>query len=105
MTGQAILLTSKKTSFWLEQRGADGKCSIASLSAALVLSLSKNKRPAVHLPSAATQTHGPLIHPGECWVLLAHAVAFGSGYVLGAANASFMLVLAVHHEVQYLYFA
>jgi hypothetical protein len=45
------------------------------------------------------------IHPGERWVVLAHAVAFGSGYVLGASNASFLLVLAVHHEVQYLYFA
>jgi hypothetical protein len=44
------------------------------------------------------------IHPGEWWVVLAHAVAFGSGYVLGASNASFLLVLAVHHEVQYLYF-
>jgi hypothetical protein len=37
-------------------------------------------------------------------VVLAHAIAFGSGYVLGASNASFLLVLAVHHEVQYLYF-
>jgi hypothetical protein len=37
-------------------------------------------------------------------VVLAHAVAFGSGYVLGASNAAFLLVLAVHHEVQYLYF-
>jgi hypothetical protein len=45
------------------------------------------------------------VHPGERWVVLAHAVAFGSGYVLGASNASFLLVLAVHHEVQYLYFA
>jgi hypothetical protein len=44
------------------------------------------------------------VHPGEGWVVLAHAVAFGSRYVLGAANASFLLVLAVHHEVQYLYF-
>jgi hypothetical protein len=44
------------------------------------------------------------IHPGEWWVVLAHAVAFGSGYVLGASNASFLFVLAVHHEVQYLYF-
>jgi hypothetical protein len=44
------------------------------------------------------------IHPGERWVVLAHAVAFGSGYVLGASSASFLLVLAVHHEVQYLYF-
>jgi hypothetical protein len=45
------------------------------------------------------------LHPGEWWVVLAHAVAFGSGYALGASNASFLLVLAVHHEVQYLYFA
>jgi hypothetical protein len=45
------------------------------------------------------------VHPGELWVILAHAAAFGSGYVLGASNASFLLVLAVHHEVQYLYFA
>ena len=44
------------------------------------------------------------IHPGEWWVVLAHGVAFGSGYALGASNASFLLVLAVHHEVQYLYF-
>jgi hypothetical protein len=44
------------------------------------------------------------IHPGEWWVVLAHGVAFGSGYVLGASNVSFYLVLAVHHEVQYLYF-
>ena len=46
----------------------------------------------------------PVIHPGEWWVVLAHGVAFGSGYVLGASNVSFLLVLAVHHEVQYLYF-
>lgn len=44
------------------------------------------------------------IHPGEWWVTVAHVVAFGSGYVLGASSASFLLVLAVHHEVQYLYF-
>ncbi|MGH7887620.1 MAG: hypothetical protein ACREPG_07125 [Candidatus Binatia bacterium] len=50
------------------------------------------------------QTRVLLVHPGEWWVVLAHAVAFGSGYVLGASNASFLLVLAVHHEVQYLYF-
>ncbi len=45
------------------------------------------------------------VHPGEIWVVLANGVAFGSSYVLGAANASFLLVLAVHHEIQYLYFA
>src|SRR5262245_14157716 len=53
----------------------------------------------------ANQTPGLLVHPGEWWVVLAHAVAFGSGYVLGASNASFLFVVAVHHEVQYLYFA
>jgi len=45
-----------------------------------------------------------LVHPGESWVVLAHAIAFGSAYTFGASNASFILVLAVHHEVQYLYF-
>lgn len=54
--------------------------------------------------SAANATPGVRIHPAEWWVVLAHAVAFGSSYVLGASNASFLLVLAVHHEVQYLYF-
>ena len=53
----------------------------------------------------APHNSGIRVHPGERWVVLAHAVAFGSGYVLGASNASFLLVLAVHHEVQYLYFA
>jgi len=54
---------------------------------------------------APPHSSGIRVHPGEHWVVLAHAVAFGSGYVLGASNASFLLVLAVHHEVQYLYFA
>jgi hypothetical protein len=44
------------------------------------------------------------VHPAERWIVLAHAVAFSAGYVLGASNASFLFVLAVHHEVQYLYF-
>ena len=52
----------------------------------------------------ADQTRGLLVHPGEYWVVLAHAIAFGSAYALGASNASFVLVLAVYHEVQYLYF-
>lgn len=51
-----------------------------------------------------TQIPSPQVHPAERWVVLAHTVAFGAGYVLGAANASFLFVLAVHHEVQYLYF-
>jgi hypothetical protein len=56
-------------------------------------------------PTSAPHHSGIRVHPGERWVILAHAVAFGSSYVLGASNASFLLVLAVHHEVQYLYFA
>jgi hypothetical protein len=55
-------------------------------------------------PRVGLTTSEIRIHPGERWVVLAHAVAFGSGYVFGATNASFLLVLAVHHEAQYLYF-
>jgi hypothetical protein len=44
------------------------------------------------------------VHPAERWLVLANAVAFGSAYVVGAWAASFVLVLALHHEVQYLYF-
>lgn len=44
------------------------------------------------------------VHPGERWLVVANAVAFGSAYVLGAWSMSFILVLAIHHEVQYLYF-
>jgi hypothetical protein len=54
--------------------------------------------------SGAAATAGAEIHPGERWVVLAHAIAFGSGYFLGAMNPSFIFVLAVHHEVQYLFF-
>jgi len=53
---------------------------------------------------SANERPEPALHPGEWWVVVAHAVAFGSGYILGASNVSFLLVLAVHHEVQYLYF-
>ena len=45
-----------------------------------------------------------LVHPGEWWAVVAHAVAFGSGYVCGASSASYLLVIAVYHEVQYLSF-
>ncbi|MGE5217768.1 MAG: hypothetical protein ACM3SP_12270 [Chloroflexota bacterium] len=61
--------------------------------------LARRRRFKTALDEAASR-----VHPGEWWVVLAHALAFGSGYALGAANASFLLVLAVHHEVQYLYF-
>jgi hypothetical protein len=48
--------------------------------------------------------HAGRIHPGEHWLVLANALAFGSSYVLGAWSVSFILVLVVHHEIQYLYF-
>jgi len=51
-----------------------------------------------------TARHRERVHPGERMVVAANAIAFGSAYVLGAWNVSFILVLVVHHEVQYLYF-
>lgn len=53
-------------------------------------------------PRAAAGSAG--VHPCERWLVLANAVGFGSAYVLGAWNASYIVVLAIHHEVQYLYF-
>ena len=47
---------------------------------------------------------GAVVHPCERWLVLANTLGFGSAYVLGAWTASFVLVLAIHHEVQYLYF-
>jgi hypothetical protein len=44
------------------------------------------------------------VHPGERWLVVANALAFGSAYVLGAWTVGFILVLALHHELQYLYF-
>jgi hypothetical protein len=45
------------------------------------------------------------VHPAERWLVLAHTVAFGSAYLLGAWNLSFIIVIAIHHEIQYLFFA
>ena len=53
---------------------------------------------------AFAMRHRRRIHPGEHWIVVANAVAFGSSYVFGAWNTSFIFVLTVHHEVQYLYF-
>src|SRR5262249_54433456 len=36
--------------------------------------------------------HRARIHPGEWWIVVANAVAFGSGYVFGAWSMSFILV-------------
>ena len=54
---------------------------------------------------AATLRARAGVHPGERWLVLANALAFGSAYVLGAWSVGFILVLALHHEIQYLYFA
>ncbi len=51
-----------------------------------------------------TAAPGVVVHPGERWLVLASALGFGSAYVFGAGASSFVLVLAIHHEVQYLYF-
>jgi hypothetical protein len=48
--------------------------------------------------------HHERVHPGERWLVVASAFAFASAYVLGAWSMSFLLVLTVHHEIQYLYF-
>jgi hypothetical protein len=48
--------------------------------------------------------HRRRIHPGERWIVVANALAFGSSYVVGAWSVSFIFVLTVFHEVQYLYF-
>jgi hypothetical protein len=47
---------------------------------------------------------GAVVHPCERWLVLANALGFGSAYVLGAWTSAFIVVLAMHHEVQYLYF-
>jgi hypothetical protein len=48
--------------------------------------------------------HRERVHPGERWLVTAQALSFGSAYVVGAWSVTFILVLAVHHEIQYLYF-
>jgi hypothetical protein len=64
----------------------------------------------LYLGSAAGRVGGPcgsargIVHPAECWLVIANAVGFGSAYVVGAWSASFILVLVLHHEVQYLAF-
>jgi hypothetical protein len=81
-----------------EMTSAVGLAAVFSVLAYLVWTLFRSRK--VPTPGRTEMR----IHPGERWIVLAHAVAFGSAYVLGASNASFILVLAVHHEVQYLYF-
>jgi hypothetical protein len=57
-----------------------------------------------HTPRMPTAAAIASVHPAERWLVLANAVALGSAYVVGAWSMSFILILAVHHEVQYLYF-
>ena len=47
----------------------------------------------------------PRVYREEFWVMLSHVLAFASAYVFGVWSAGFILVLAIHHEVQYMYFA
>lgn len=81
---------------------------LASVAAASVVAylLGTTRRTAV--PGSGPQNSagdgGAVVHPCERWLVLANALGFGSAYVLGAWTASFVLVLAIHHEVQYLYF-
>lgn len=44
------------------------------------------------------------VHPAERWLVVANAVAFGSAYVIGAWTEGFLLVMVIHHEIQYLAF-
>ena len=85
----------------VEMTSTMGLAAVFSVIAYLTWTFLRGRSERLTLPSGNVQTR---IHPGELWVVLAHAVAFGSGYVFGATNASFLLVLAVHHEAQYLYF-
>ncbi len=53
---------------------------------------------------AYAMRHRERVHAGERSLVAANAIAFGSAYVLGAWTVGFVLVLALHHEIQYLYF-
>jgi hypothetical protein len=46
----------------------------------------------------------PNVHLAERWLVIANAVGLGSAYLVGASLAAFVLVLVIHHEVQYLAF-
>jgi hypothetical protein len=80
-----------------------GWIAAASVVVYLLYTLGKTETPRSG-PQSAVQRVGAVVHPGERWLVLANAVGFGSAYVLGAWTASFILVLVIHHEVQYLHF-
>jgi hypothetical protein len=75
----------------------------ASVVAYLLCTLGRTAAPGSG-PASSRGYGGGVVHPCERWLVLANAVGFGSAYVLGAWTSSFVLVLAIHHEVQYLYF-
>jgi hypothetical protein len=76
---------------------------VASVMAYLLCTMGRTAVPG--RGSQDSRAHGGnVVHPGERWLVLAHALGFGSAYVLGAWTSSFVLVLAIHHEMQYLYF-
>ena len=78
---------------------------VAAAGVAAYLVWTRGRVRAMTGPAPTGLDHAPAgVHPAERWLVLANAVAFGSAYVVGAWAASFVLVLAVHHEVQYLYF-
>jgi hypothetical protein len=75
----------------------------ASVLAYLALTLGRTALPRREHPEDLGAAE-PVVHPGERWLVVANALGFGSAYVLGAGNSWFVLVLAIHHEVQYLFF-
>ncbi len=74
-----------------------------SVLAYLALTIGRTTLPRRDHPEDLTPSQ-PVVHPGERWLVVANALGFGSAYVLGAGNSWFVLVLAIHHEVQYLFF-
>ena len=88
--------------------GSDVLLGLASAAAASVVaylgwSIGRTRAP-VDRSRGSVGCAGVVVHPCERWLVLANALGFASAYVLGAWTSSFILVLAIHHEVQYLYF-
>jgi len=80
-----------------------GMAAVASVLAYLGWTVGRTAAPE-QMPRHSEGAAGVAVHPCERWLVLAHAVGFGTAYVFGAWTSSLVLVLAIHHEVQYLYF-
>jgi hypothetical protein len=80
-----------------------GAAAAASVVAYLVWTIGRIAAPDDGVRDPVGRSPG-VVHPCERWLVAANALGFGSAYALGAWTASFVLVLAIHHEVQYLYF-